>query len=579
MSRKVENEKPTLQSILDEQSAREQYYGVMKARWKVCERAYDGDITIKIEDGFEKYIPPTGSAMVDTEVDHLITRNPVVNVPPKSETKVAQETADKVEKLHQSTLTHNTVNSPQPPAKVAGKHAGIYGMFCFKGPVVDMKAFEKSDYFERRYAFLFKAINPMNLLPAPSLFWGGTGSMIEVKKKTIGEIQFEYPDFEPKPLEKGQYKDTDKLDFLEWWDNDWRGFVTDGQLLNVIPNVYHYVPYEMGFSGLGRIGDNPEDLAVGLLWKVMGALEIEARTMSALDAIVQTHAFPKYDVEMDPAKIAGGMAKGPGGVSYIPKDANLHFREVPNIPPFLYDHLGNIRQDIRLGTSADVARGERPVGVSTGYQQRMLVSEVQLKFGDVLDALQYKLSLILAKTVYLMEKVITKPVSVWGKVGQKSYEDMIKPDDIKGHYYCTVDLSSTKPEEEERVALAGFQMWKGGGITKKRFWEKYLRISDITTEEDQEMVERVMGQPKIIEAISAAAAEQWGMDAYIKQVTEQAKQQAAAQGMGGMNNLGMPQEMAGEQQGLQTMDAVAQQQAMLLGQQQGPSIGAGTNAF
>lgn len=488
----------------------------MHTRMKESEEAYEGNIKCVVEKGYEKYVPPTSSALVDTDVDHIITRNPIVTCPPLAETAKGQTTADKLEKLGMSILSYNTSHNPMPPAKSAAKDAAIYGLFCFKGPIYNELPPDSEDYYGQKFPIIFRTVNPMSLLPSPTCFWFGEGPVIEVKKKTVAEVKMLWPKYKP-----GNKKDDDELELVEYWSIRWKAYIADGQPVEIVPNVYGYVPYEIGFSGLGRIGVKPEELAVGLLYRVLQSLEIEARTVSAIDAIVQNHAYIKLACEIPPEELK--LTTGPGGIVYVPKEANIHPLYEMKVPPFLYDHLGNIRSSIREATYSKVVQGENPPGTTSGYHQRLNISEVRLKFGDVKDNIQFKLGNILGKSAYMIEHLIRKPVSIWGSLHNKHYEETIGPEDIKGHHVFNIDLSETTPEEAERRIMVGSQLLEKGHITFKDFLEHFRREADVNGYIKQQMVERVLNSPMIQEALAASAAQQWGLDQYIAQAQAQLK--------------------------------------------------------
>ncbi len=522
--------RPTEDSVLCEKSDWEVYYGTMHSNMSACERAYEGNIKCVVEKGYEKYVPPTASALVDTDVDHIITRNPIITCPPSRESGKREETADKLERFGTSVLSYNTINAPMPPAKAAAKDAAIYGMFCFKGPIytpVD----RKTKYYGQRFPIIFKTINPMTIFPSPEFFWHGDGPVIEIKTKTVGEIKQLWPDAKWTPGK--DRKDNDDIELIERWSRDWKVYMADGLIVECVPNLYSYIPYEIGFSGLGRMGLKPENLSIGLLWRVLQSLEIEARTVSAIDAIVMHHAYPRLSSDVPPESFVPYWGTGPGGVDYVPKDANLRLKYEMHVPPFVYDHLGNIRASIHDATYSKVAQGENPVGVSSGYHQRVLMSEVRLKFGDVKDNVQYKLNKMLGKSAALVENVIREPVTIWGMMKGSRYDETIEPKEIDGHYVFEIDLTESSPEEAERRIMTGSELLAKGHISFEDFLTNFRREPNVTGYMRRMLVESVLQDQAIKHALAMGAAQKWGLDEYIPEfkARQDALLQQQAQGM------------------------------------------------
>lgn len=531
---------PTVDQIKTEFNDWKFYYNTMHAQFRECEAAYDRQFTIRVPDDFEKYIPATGASLVDTAVDHIITRNPIVTVPPNSQKNVAQDTADKLERFYQCCITYNRQTQPTVPEKQAAKLAMIYGMFCYKGIIFDPN-YDKGKGYSRRFPFRYQPLNPLTVFPSPAAFWGDEAPVIEFKEKTIGEARRLWPEFK----NKNGKKDNEKGEMLERWSQDWRIYVMDDEIVMVKPNNigkvggYGYIPYEFGFSGMGYLTGKPEDLAQGFLWKILSALKAEAGIKTALNAITEMHAYPKFASTQDPNTLR--LGKGPGAIDHIPLGKDSFWNEQTiQVPPLIYDNLGNVMGDIRQGSIVESLSGAVPKGVTSGYMVGLSISEARLKFGDTLDQIELKGVRTLGRGAWLIENVLKDKISVWGNIKGKYYEDTISPDDIRGNYNLFLDLSATNPEEEDRRATIGLNLFMNKAITRKRMQEKYLKIADTTGEDLQMMVETGMAAPEFQQAMAMAAIKAYGMEKFVQMAQEeaaklkqQAKEQAGVSAVGG----------------------------------------------
>ena len=506
--------KPSVSDITTLKTDLQAYYSTEQDNFKACEEAYEGTFKIKVADGFEKYIPPTGRAVVDVAVDHYITQHPIVQVPPQKDTEASQQHSDRMEKFYNNILRENITRNVISPIREAAKQLGVYGMFCLKGPWVDERYLEEQHpTFRRFYPFNFRAVNPMFIFPEPSFFWNGDGGVLEVNERTVSEVASEWPGWKPS---RGK-KPTDKLECIQYVNNDWIAYIADNDFVDgPKPNVYGYVPYEIGFSGMGRITEKPEHLAVGLLLPLIEALKTEASIKSAMKAIVELYAYPRLGSLQDMTGVQLGM--GPNSITHLPDGPGSLFEIVSgHIPPDLFSYIRTLSEDVERGSFSKVVYGERPAGVDSGYHQRTLVSEVRLRFGEGVHTLENKLSNVLGKCAYLMENIIPEPISIWGRINKQYYEETIRPQDVKGHYTNYVTLATSTPEEDERISLAGLQLLQAGAISRLLFLEKYLKVGDATAEIRRIMVEGVMAQPEIRAAMSQAAVKDWGMEEFLPQ--------------------------------------------------------------
>ena len=494
---------------------KEKYYSKMRENFLLCKDYYDGNIPVPVPKGFEKYVPPTARAIVDVLVDNYITQNPMVTVDRKSDKDVEQQHADKMEKFYNAIMRENALRNVMPPEREGAKQLGIYGMCAFKGPYIDYRY--KSDGKDSDlFPFRYKAINVFSILPSPSFFWEGHGDVIESYEKTVGEVRLLWPKYKG-----GSKKDSEIVKCLQYTNDDYIINIVDDEEVNAKINKFGFIPYKIGFNGMGLLTDKPEDMAVGILLPVISSLKLEARMKSAADAIMQVVAYPILKTNVNPNTLK--LEITPGFLNYVPDDTKVEPLYELKIPNDVYQNIGMVRDDIEHATMSKVIYGERPPGVTSGYHQRALTSQVQLKFQQGISTLQNNLSEILGNCAKLMENIMPEPITIWGQLPTGYYEETIKPEEIKGYYRCKVKLESTKPEENERKSLSGLEIYNAGAMSLKRYHEEYAGVADHTSEFKQMLVEGIMKQPPILEALAKAAVKDWGLEEYITAEKENAQ--------------------------------------------------------
>ncbi len=508
---------PTADDILAKVDNLLSYYGPMHARFREAWDAYDGQMAIPVANGFEKYIPPTAKGLVDTAVDHQISSNPIITAPPAKQTAKSQATADLMEKYAQTFLNYNAARQVIPPPREVTKQMAICGMGVFKGPLYDEGWWVTRDkrQWQQSFPFIFRAVNPLDVLPDPSVFWGGSsGAVIEVGSKTADEIEKEWE--VSLPGRTG----SELVDWIEYTSPSWRAYMADGRMVwGPKRNQYGLVYYDICFSGMGTQNGKPEALAVGLLWPILSALKLEARTKTAMDAVVQQDAYEQLVSDIDLSGIKWGA--GPGSVTHIPKDANIRPLHPARNSAHLYQFAGMVAEDIRNGGVAEVLEGRSSPGTPAGYLESLRISQAKLKFGQSINTLENKVALILSKLCYLTERLIPDPISIWGRQESGTYSETIDPADINGNTTFYVSFENQTPEENDRRSLVGLQLWRAGAISWQRFADRYLRLQDTTAEQKQMLIEKIMHDPQVMQALAQGAITDWGMSDFVKRIQAQ----------------------------------------------------------
>lgn len=526
--------KPTVESIKNKLEKLKTYYATMHDHFLTCDDAYDGNLKIPVPQGYEKYVPATAKAQVDVAVDHHVTTRPIVTIPRAKDTVKQQSLADTLEKYYQCFLNYNAANNSLPPAREAAKQLALYGMCVLKGPLYD-KRYNDNASWRQGFPFVYRAVNPEFVYCDPAVFWRtGDGCVIETSRRTVGEVMALYPNF------KTDHTLYDEVDWLEYWSCGWRAYLCDNKMVvGPLRNAYGLVPYEIGFSGMGRLTGKPEDLAVGLIYPIIEALRLEATLKTAIAAVVATHAFPRLISDVDVSQVQ--WSHGPAGVTTIPKDANLREMYQAKVPGDLYGFINLLTNDIEKATFNKAVRGEAPQSAdASGYLQSILVGEGRLRFGQSIATLNVVLGNMLSKLAYLTETLVGEPISIWGSTGKGAYEETFDPADINGFYTVNVSMEGTPPEENDRRSMLGLKQFQAGTIPLDYLLEEFYKVQDSSGMIKRLFVEKVMQQPAVLEALQNAALGDWGMRDFIDQIK---KQQAQAMSQPPIP----PQNMMGQQ--------------------------------
>ena len=540
--------KPTIQDIQDwKQKLETDIYAAMFAKMREVRDYYQLNFSVdNIPSGFAQHIPPTAYTKIETGVNQIITDVPEVQVIESATTQKASANRDATQEFCNYCLQQWELMNDTPPAREAAKNLMVYGLGYVKGPLYlprmwgappqSKEGENESDYNKRvslyemrkraNFPIILRAIDPLTALPDPS---GRLGFVIEFYKRLAGDVKSMWPEWD-----MGKWQPFDEVDWLEYWDEDWRYFEADGKPIlkgGVMRNLYGFVPYGMAYSGFGKSSPEgkPEDKAIGLLHPVLSSLRAEARQMSAWDAHLLLNIFGRYLTTEDPTKVIPDMS--PGAINQVPSlnPANPSIALMPQaaINRDLYAYLPMVQRNIDLATVGLSLGGERPQGVGSGYHEGLLIGQGRLKFRSPRRALENIFSRALTNACYLLSRVVQEPMPLVGK-------KIIKPEQIEEPVVITLNFEPQDPEENDRRLQHGLAMWTQGAISWETAAKDYWRIDQPTEEFKKIMVERVLRRPEIEATLGMAAVEDWGMREMLNLIQQQEKQlgQPTGEGLG-----------------------------------------------
>ena len=439
---------------------------------------------------------------------------------------------------------------PEPLLRSLGRGALLFGLSVAKGPfwndkVPDKPSRKKGERLlaykealekwenERRYInpVIMQMVDsrqvmyPIDVFPPPFV--------IETGKRTVRYIRETYG------LTLEGKKDGDEVEWVEYWDKGERLFLANGQSVldeDAQLNVGGFLPYKFVYSGLGQPAvssmggqaGGPAALIRGILHPVMQALKQEATMVSALDAIVQLHAYPQYVFEESGVnRIA--WEDGPGGGVVVPDGYKLTLLEMPHALPDMYNRLNMLRKEIEDATFTGVIQGNPPPGVEAGYAIALLVSQARMKFGALIGNLERAKERILGDMGRLIE-ALDETVTVWAKTPGGNLEERIKAEDFKGHHEVYVTLSGVSPEEADRRGMLGLNYRKAGDLSQQTFWERFAMLPDATGERERILIERLLETPEIQKVLAQEALKAWADEEVLKALEEAEQVQTGQQG-------------------------------------------------
>jgi hypothetical protein len=377
---------------------------------------------------------------------------------------------------------------------------------------------------QQTFPFHFRAVHPRNLLVDPSerpLY------VIETVSRTALSVKYSWPEWN-----QGSYKDTDVVNYWEYWDNlERQSFVDDKPILGDTQNEYGFYPYEIGYAGFGIESDtgSPEDLIVSLIAPCLNSYTAEARMKTAAQAHLEYNAFGRPTVDMEPGEDFN-VSSVPGDVSVSPKQYNLRNEAPAQINPDFYRWMQLVQQDMQK-ILPDSMSGGVPQGIESGYGMGISVGQARIMLDGVKSDIEKVLSNVLTKVMILVKNVVMEPVGITGSF-VKGGAVTIKPNQIDPdiqHYEVTMEAAL--PEEKDRRIMLGESLLRTGALSWETICREYFG-KDPEEERERMLVQAALDNPMVKEALAIAAVQNAGMTEVLSLI-QQGKlpsQQVAQQG-------------------------------------------------
>ena len=514
------------------------YYSDMHRTMDLVEAYYD--LAFKISDirlpeGVDPVIPSTSRAIIDNATDHITSDYLVVKQRPKGHSAKARELADVIEGVGQGFFYQAALRADAPPIQASLKTALIFGMAPVKESW-DEDAWEK----ERELSFPYnvKVLDPRTVLHDPK---GGRrpAYVIEVSRRPKIEITDRYPEWANPKLQTELLSD---VEWIEYHDAKERVYIADGEEVDRAPNPLGYPPYCINYSGLGSNvdGASPEKRAIGLLWPIMAELEMEARILSDLGAIIRFAAFGIPGVDPEDFERTDFKMK-PGYLNKIP--ASFRLLELMKFNPELLQLLKIVQEKMEAATYPGVLTGAG--NMSSGYERAVAVKNAGQKFAYLLSQTNY-LGTWLLQTAFRYQAnhpdkpALTVTGVIGGPRGKRVYvQETVKAEDVGDNLAgLTVEFAQGDPLANEAKAMLGANLHTQGKIQIRTMHEDYMGIENSAEEVEGIIAERVLFSPEIQQLLVQSVIQEAGLQEMIQQEAEQVGE-----------TMGIPPQGQGEPQG------------------------------
>ena len=534
--------KPTVDKIRELGLNYENYYRSLRKEQETDQQYYDDKFQVNIKPPYHTIRTGIGRRLVDSPSEHILTSNPQIFRDSKRFTQTEITAALNIVQLLTVLIDLFKKQNPQPIHEFV-KNLLLRGEAYFQ--VI-------SDEENGLPVFPFKLLvpDPMTVYPNPYEENYTPINLIRKYKRLVWAVKARYPEWQPdRPR-----RDDDSVDWLEYWDEDWRYFEADGQPIlsgGVQKNIFGIVPFVHSFSGFGKSSaeGKPESLAVSLLAGCRSLLTEECYVASQLSSIIGLFANPLLILQKPPIQAEGKGEEEkidltPGAVLELPLDWKFQIYQGESPSDKLFEHYYQIQRQLQRYLPP-VMQGLPSSTRTTGRLEDIMAEQSLVRYETVVENTQYALEYALGKCLKILTTVPSMlPVSIRAKDEKGNpKEEKIDEKDIGDNFSCKVLLKAPNPLTEDRLMMAGRALNPAPGqglIDWRTNLVKYQGFTEVEAEKIivRQIADTVIFSPPVISVVAKEIVDRLGLG----KMLEEAMQQTQMTEQAGKTS---PEEMAG----------------------------------
>jgi hypothetical protein len=423
------------------------------------------------------------------------------------------------------------IESDMSPWRVAAKHGCEYGMWCFETVYDPNKMPDEpeqqdgesdSDFEARKDRYtgelydalpiVIRAVHPRNVYPDPAgefiiieetktvmqarEEWGLIPSLVNIRVDTTGS--------------KGDVKQ------VLFWNKDYRAIYVNGEPVlpgdsdGVIEHDYGFVPYVLGFSGLGNTDKSakPENKAVGLIRYLRNLLRAESFAYSVQNIIIKAHSWPITFVSGPGASALANIKLKFGKIYEKPPGVTIEDYVKSAPPEIVMQHMEYTSSILAASAAPRSVRGLPESGVRSGTDRSLIISEARLRYDSILEQMQLSTAKVMSNCTKIMERVVPTDIRIWAKAPDGEFDVKIDRSKIKHHYTTFVEFTPVSPEEEARRHADMMNLTKTGIISSSTARRRYMSQIDPEAEDIRVEAEKLRNDPAIRQVLAQIVAQE-----------------------------------------------------------------------
>ncbi len=475
--------KPTVEEIRALKDELVLFYGGLRSQQSLYQSFYDEDAVFDAKVGIKEpyHIVHTGSAarIVDTLVENIILNN-------LQAFRKAHKTSEKANKSASvvTAMINTWLKKLREEAEEAVKNTAHRG-----------EAFGQIEYdpSNKEMPIRLTIPDPMNVYADPQEVDGIPKRVIKSFKMTVGAVKQLYPEF------KSGKKSTTEIDYLAYWDSEWRYFEADTQALlpeDIQTNILGFVPFVHVASGFGKSSPDgkPEKKYVGRLHKAIGRLIQQCQSQSRYDSGMALWANPYSYIEHLTAdapevseEVLQAMDLSPGHSFDVPFGLKFTVSEGTPPPREMFMQLMEINNALDIETPP-VTQGVPSAAGASGRQEDIYTAQFKRKPNKIQKNVEWLLSRLFSLALRIIDTQPIDPISVEtiefvnGENIRKL--ETVTKEDIDGYYGCSIEFKPDKDVERSGQVMLYRTLANEGRVSWKTLLMEGLGMTEDEAEDE-----------------------------------------------------------------------------------------------
>lgn len=464
-----------------------------------------------------------GGRMVDAPAEQIVTSNPQAFFDVKN-----KETGLRLSKeVNGVWIPIIRRMNPNPPKEFVKNELGRGEAFI---QVVHNRTW--IDKIGTGLPVLFLIPDPMVIYASPEEDENGVPLRVIVwYKRQPRDVVLRYPNWtDPKKTMTGSSKKRVEVEWLEYWDKDYRYFEADGEEVlkgegGIQPNVYGFVPFVRQRSGLGRRSPEGklEDLIVSDIRFSRDLIKQECIKRSNIHSVEDLFAHRPKTI-ISPGEISEQEAKKLTFGAYdlnlltnVPQGTEIVKDDYPHVPPEMYMSHQAIKSEIAQRNPFIMAGF--PLGTSGRHEDISQMAAMR-RYDTVIENTENAFATAFEMALKICgNDIIARPEGLTKK-------------DLQTEFKCSVKLKASDPIEEDRKSNMGSRMFARKEISLKTNLVKHQGYTEDEAEEEitDILVENItIFNPDVAMVLGMVGAKEAGMEEYIEEAQARREGQQAQQ--------------------------------------------------
>lgn len=497
---------------------------------KYYELLFRDDLGLPEEYKDDGVVLPTARDIVDAGTNHLSTVYARFFRPIKGTSKADIEQAEMLRKFDTGLFYRTKMEASVSPWRLAAQHGCEYGMWCFETvydpmrvPDEPEKGDEGDEEWEKRLAIyrgevhdcipiVIRAVHPRNVFQDPS---ENPQYIIIEETKTIGQVLYDWPEAKMALItQRIKENNSGSVTQVHYWSPQERAIFINGIPVlpgedGVIEHDYGFIPYTIGFSGLGSLdkSSKPDKMAVGLLRHLRSLLRSESFAYSVYNVVIKQHSWPITFVSGPGAAALTSIKLKFGKIYEKPMGVTIEDYIKSPPPEIVLQHLQYTSEVLSASAAPRSVRGLPEAGVRSATDRAMIISEARAKYDTIMEQMQLSTAKVMANATKIAERVVPDDIYLWAKAPDEEFDIKIDKKKIKNHYTTFVEFTPNSPEEEARRHADMMNLTKTGIISSSTARRRYMSHLDPEAEDIKVEAEKLRNEPAIRQVLVQVVAQ------------------------------------------------------------------------